>query len=212
MTVKPLLLSAMESALNGYLALDRNKDRFLSPLSGKVIAVRLQPFDETIYLCPTPESIQVLDQVLEAPDTVISGSPWALGWMGVRSKPMRSVFSGEVKIEGDIHTGRKFQELFEKLEINLEEKLSLFTGDWLAHQIGDFFRSGQDRTRQALETFRLNLTEFLQEETRDLPSVPEAEIHYRQVDELRTAYDRLASRLSRLEAMPAARNETRREQ
>jgi len=32
--------------------------------------------------------------------------------MGLSSKPMRSIFSGEVKIEGDMQTGRKFQELF----------------------------------------------------------------------------------------------------
>lgn len=208
MSAKPILLAALENALNGYLAMDPDKSRFLAPLDGKVIAVTVQPFNETIYLCPTTESIQLLDQYPESPDTHITGSIWALGWMGLSSKPMRSVFSGNVKIEGDVHTGRKFQELFEKLDIHLEDKLSLFTGDWIAHQIGSFFRAGQNWSKEALETFRLNLTEYLQEETRDLPSPPEADIFYHQIDELRTSYDRLHSKISRLETVMKARRET----
>jgi len=39
----------------------------------------------------------------------------------------------------------------------------------------------------------------LQEETRDLPAVPEMDIFYRQIDELRTDFDRLQSRIERLE-------------
>ncbi len=62
MMVKPLLIGALEAALNQYLALDQDSGYFLTPLTGKVIAVTVLPFDETIYLCPTTDSIQCLDQ------------------------------------------------------------------------------------------------------------------------------------------------------
>lgn len=198
MIIKPLLLGALEQALNSFLSLDQDKNCFLAPLSGKVIAVTVLPFNETIYLCPTPESIQLLDQFPQTPDTRISGSMWSLGLMGLSSKPMRSVFSGEVKIEGDIHIGRKFQELFDKLDIDLEEKLSHYTGDIIAHQIGRFFRAGQNWSKESVETFELNLSEYLQEETRDLPAGPEMDLFYHQVDELRTDFDRLQHRIARL--------------
>lgn len=207
MIIKPLLIGALESAINSYLSLDQDKNFFLTPLAGKVIAVTVQPFEETIYLCPTTESIQLLDQFPDAPDTRISGSAWALGLMGLSSKPMRSVFSGQVKIEGDIHTGRKFQELFDKLDIDLEEKLSHYTGDIIAHKIGRFFRIGRDWTNDSVETFKLNLSEFLQEETRELPAVPEMDIFYHQVDGLRTGFDRLQSRIARLETLLKAEHE-----
>jgi len=171
---------------------------FLAPLAGKVIAVNIQPFDETIYLCPTTDSIQCLDQFPEQPDTRLTGSAWALGLMGLSSKPMRSIFSGEVKIEGDMNTGRKFQELFDKLDIDLEEKLSRYTGDIIAHKVGSFFRGGKSWGKDSIESFRLNAAEFLQEETRELPAGPEADIYYAQVDQLRTDFDRLQSRIERL--------------
>ena len=199
MTIKPLLIGALEASLNQYLSLDQDSSFFLAPLAGKVIAVNIQPFDETIYLCPTTDSIQLMDQFPDQPDTCLTGSVWALGLMGLSSTPMRSVFSGEVKIEGDMHTGRKFQELFAKLDIDLEEQLSQFTGDIIAHKVANFFRAGQSWSKESLETFRLNAAEFLQEETRDLPSAPEVDIYYTQVDELRTDFDRLQSRIERLE-------------
>jgi len=198
MAIKPLLIGALEAALNQYLSLDQDSGFFLTPLAGKVIAVNIQPFDETIYLCPTTDSIQCLDQFPDQPDTRLTGSVWALGLMGLSSKPMRSVFSGEVKIEGDMNTGRKFQELFAKLDIDLEEKLSHVTGDIIAHKVANFFRAGQSWGKDSIETFRLNAAEFLQEETRDLPAKPEADIYYAQVDQLRTDFDRLQSRIERL--------------
>ncbi len=198
MTIKPLLIGALEAALNQYLALDQDSGYFLTPLAGKVIAVTVQPFNETVYLCPTVDSIQCLDQFPDQADTRLTGSVLALGLMGLSSTPMRSVFSGEVTIEGDMQTGRKFQELFAKLDIDLEEKLSQFSGDIIAHKIANFFRAGQNWSKDSLETFRLNAKEFLQEETRDLPAAPEADIYYAQVDELHTDFDRLQSRIERL--------------
>lgn len=199
MTIKPLLIGALEVTLNQYLALDQDCGYFLTPLAGKVIAVTVLPFEETIYLCPTKESIQCLDQFPNPPDTRLTGSLWALGLMGLSSTPMRSVFSGEVKIEGDMQTGRKFQELFAKLDIDLEEKLSHITGDIIAHKVARFIRAGQSWSNDSVETFRLNAAEFLQEETRDLPSAPEAAIFYAQVDELRTDFDRLQGKIERLQ-------------
>jgi len=199
MALKPLLTVALESALNRYIRLDLDVGELLAPIAGKVIELTVEPFGETLYLCPTHDAVQVLDAYPGEPDTRISGSLWSLGLMGISAKPMRSVFSGEVKIEGDMTTGRKFQALFDKLNIDLEEKLSQVTGDVIAHQIGNLFRAGSRWTRQSLRTFELNLSEFLQEETRDLPAGPEADIFYRHVDELRTDFDRLNSRIERLE-------------
>ena len=201
MVIKPLLMSALETALNKFLALDQNSSNFLAPLAGKIIAVNISTFNETIYLCPTNNSIQLLDYSPDQSHTQLSGSVFALGLMGLSSKPMRSIFSGEVKIEGDMNTGRKFQELFAKLDINLEQQLARFTGDTIAHNISQFFRAGQNWSKESIETFRLNASEFLQEETRDLPAGPEVDIFYAQVDELRTDFDRLQSRIERLEKL-----------
>ncbi len=199
MAIKPLLMGALETALNKYLALDQNSCFFLAPLAGKVIAVTITPFNDTIYLCPTVDSFQILDQFPGQPDTRLTGSVFALGLMGLSSKPMRSNFSGEVKIEGDMDTGRNIQGLFVKLDINLEEQLARYTGENIARDISRLFRAGQNWSKESIDTFRLNASEFLQEETRDLPAGPEVDIFYRQIDELRNDFDRLQSKVERIE-------------
>jgi ubiquinone biosynthesis protein UbiJ len=199
MLIKPILISALESAVNRYLKLDTQSTVYLEPLAGKIIALTIEPFAETIYLCPSADSIQCLDYSSTPPDTEISGSLWALGLMGLSAKPLRAIFSGSVKINGDTHTGRKFQDLFAKLDIDLESKLAQYTGEGVAHQIGQFFRSTQQWSRDSLETLSHNTSEFLQDETQNLPAGPEIDIFYRQVDELRTDFDRLQSKISRLE-------------
>ena len=198
MLIKPLLIAAIEAALNRYLALDNNKEELLIPLKGKIIALTVQPFNETLYLCPTSDSIQIIDQITGQPDTTISGSAWALGLMGISAKPMRSVFSGGIKIEGDIQTGKQFQAVFKKLDIDLEGLLAQYTGHDIANKLSQFFRSGQEWGKETVETFKLNTAEFLQEETRDLPAKAEIEIFYKDVDDLRTATDRLQARIERL--------------
>ncbi len=196
MLIKPVLTGLLESALNQYLALDEDAPVFLQPLSGKVIAIRIQPFDETLFVCPADDRIQILEQYLGEVDTTVSGSLSALGQTMLAPDSDRA--EDKLRIEGDTQTGRQFQRLFQQLDIDLEEKLAQLTGDVLAHKIGRLFRSSRDWTRQSLETFRLNLEEFLQEETRDLPATAEAEIFYHQVDDLRNDVDRLQARIERL--------------
>ncbi len=198
MIVKPLLITTLETALNQYVSLDEDASLFLTPLAGKVIAINIHPFDETIYLCPTTDKIQVLETYLPEVDSTISGTLSAFGLMGLSTTPMRSIFSGEVTITGDTDTAHKFQQLFDKLDIDWEEKLSQFTGDIIAHKIGNFFRSGQQWTAETVKTFKLNTKEFLQEETRDLPAGPEADILYNQIDEIRSDFDRLSARINQL--------------
>ncbi|MDQ7089289.1 MAG: SCP2 sterol-binding domain-containing protein [Methylococcales bacterium] len=201
MLIKPLLSSALETVLNQYLTLDDKAHLFLTPLADKVIAITIEPFNETLYLCPTKTHIQCLENFVGDVDTTLSGSIAAFGVMGLSKTPMRSLFSGDVKITGDTRLGQRFQQLFEQLEIDWEEHLSHLTGEVVAHTLSNLFRSSHHWTQETIETFKLNATEFLQEETRDLPANAEADIFYQQVDSLRMDFDRLCAHVNRLQTL-----------
>ena len=192
-------MSALETALNQYLALAINRDELLNGLDGKTIAVTVQPFNETLYLCPTHDAIQLLSDTLKPADTHLTGSLFAFGMMGLSTQPMRSIFSGAVTIEGDMRTGRKLQELLAKLELDIEPKLAQLTGVAAAKRLVSLFNDSRAWGEDTVESLRLNLSEFLQEETRQFPAAGEIAIFYRQVDTLRSDYDRLQSRIERLE-------------
>jgi ubiquinone biosynthesis protein UbiJ len=118
--------------------------------------------------------------------------------MGLSATPMRSLFKGEVRIEGDTLLAQKLQRMFEKLDINLETKLARYSSDDFAQRVSHLFRTSRDWTQNTLTSFRLNLEEFLQEETRDLPAKAEAELVFQEIDAARTDLDRLNARVERL--------------
>ncbi len=198
MLIKPIFAGILEKALNQFLQMDQDIAFLLQPLAGKVVAIHIQPLAETLFLCPNNDNIQILEQYSGEPDTTLTGSISSLAMMGLSETPLQSFFSGAVAIEGDIETGEQFQALFKQLDIDPEETLSHFTGDIIAHKTANLVRSNLNWKKQALENFKLNLTEFLQEETRDLPSKPEVDLYLDQVDDIRSDLDRLQARIEQL--------------
>jgi ubiquinone biosynthesis protein UbiJ len=60
------------------------------------------------------------------------------------------------------------------------------------------FRAGQTWHEETLATLQLNVVEFLQDETHDLPATAEAELFYKHVAELQCSELALTEKLNRL--------------
>ncbi len=198
MLIHSLFLSSLETALSHYVSLDPDAEVFLKPVAGKVIKLTLDNPSFSIFLCPTANSIQILEQYEGIPDTCLQGTLIAFATMGLKQRPTDALFSGEISISGDTNIGREFQTLFERLDIDWEEQISRLTGDVIGHQIGRVCRSAAAWGKDTVESFKLNVSEYLQEETRDLPTPIETEHLFRDIDELRADFDRLQLRFNRL--------------
>lgn len=199
MVTPPLMLGAVEELANRFLRLDPDSPHYLKPLAGKVIEIDIKHLDLTIYCCPNHDDIQLLDHFNGEPDTTMTGSVSAFIAMSLSDSPLSFLTNGDVTIEGDLDTGRKFQALFDRFEPELEEWLSGYTGDVIAHEIGNFARSGKKWVQQLLTDIRLDMSEYLQHESRQLPSQPEVRYFFDKVDTLRADNDRLQVRIKRLE-------------
>ncbi len=200
----PLLAGALagtlESAIGHYLALDPHSRELLEPIAGKLIALRVRPFGGTLYLCPTDTYVQVLTEAAVEPDVTLSGTLIAFAKLGLGGSAEASLFAHDIEMEGDVNTAHRFQTLFGKLEIDWQAHLAGFTGKGAAAAWLAFIRSGTAWTRDTADTLRTNLAEFWQEETRELPSHPESDAFFTEVDRLRADRDRLEARIKRLES------------
>lgn len=206
MAASPLLAglfaTTLETALGRYLALDPHSPELLAPIVGKLVALRLQPFNAVLYLCPAANRVQVLTEASGEPDVVVSGTPLALAKLGLSnaSEQSQSLFAHEVELQGDASTARHFQRLFRKLEIDWQGLLARYTGVTAAGALLGALRSGSAWTRDSADTFKTNLAEFWQEESRELPAPAEADLFFAEVDRLREDRDRLEARIKRLES------------
>ena len=194
-----LFAGALRKAVTQFLRLDPNSPQYLVPLAGKVICLRLTPMDWRIYLCPEGGAVDILPSFGGEPDVTLAGSPLAFARMGLSDTPRRALFAGEVVVAGDMTAAQRFQSLFERLDIDWESLLARFTGQGIAARLAYDVRTLRDSGKDAVDAWRMNVAEYLQEESRDLPAALEAEVFYADVDTLRADFDRLEARVLRLE-------------
>jgi ubiquinone biosynthesis protein UbiJ len=197
--VPALVLAGLEITLNRYLSLDPETLSRLAGMTGKLIAVELRGVGITLYMAPHSGGIQLLREFDGSADAVISGTPLALARVGIGDE--RSLlFAGEVEIHGDVTLGQRFESVLRELDIDWEEQLSHLVGDAAAHQVGNLVRDALQWGAKSVDTFGRDLTEYLQEESRQLPQRDEVNKFLAAVDVLRNDVERLDARVKRLQA------------
>ena len=193
-------ISALETVINRYLRLDPAIGSRLSSLTGRCIAMELRGIDVTLYVFPGEHGIQLRDHIEGEPDTVLRGTPLGMMRLGVGGNTEKTLFSGDVLIEGDVETGQAFKAILDGLDIDWEEQLSRLTGDVVAHQLGNAARRGRRAFTLGLGTLEKDIGEYLQEELRVLPTRIETENFSVDVTRISMDADRLGARLKRLQA------------
>lgn len=197
MSVLAAFSAALEKALNGYLELDPDSRARLAAMHGGVVALGLTLPKATLYFIPGADRLQVSTTYDGEPDTRISGSSFALGRLALAGETTR--LPEGVRVEGDARLGQQFRDLLRGVDLDWEEWLSRLTGDLIAHRIGEAVRGLTGWGRRAGESLRLDLGEYLREESGALPSRDEVEGFMDDVDRMREDVDRLQARIARLE-------------
>lgn len=191
-------LGPFESVLNRNIAASASARALCARLQARVIALHIEgtPFD--IYLQSTGERMEVSTTQPATPHATLSGTPLAFLRM-VGPQPETAVRSGSMQIQGDAEVAQGFSELFAHARPDLEEELSRLIGDVAAHQVGNAARSAVAFARRAHSTLLQNVSEYLQEEGRDVPSRTEGEEFLADVDKLRDDVERIEARIARIE-------------
>ncbi len=201
--INPLLiplLAAMETGLNQLFAMDPETFERLKRFQGRIIAFHITDIEQTFYFFPDQQGIQIVSHYEGDADTVISGSMMAFARMAMADEKTKTtaVFKGDISITGDIALGQHFQSLFKQLDIDWEEHVSHITGDVIAHALGNTARGFLDWGKDAFNSLTMDVSEYVQYESRDIASGPEINHFNAQIDQLRSDVDRAEARINRL--------------
>ncbi|MGI9232872.1 MAG: ubiquinone biosynthesis accessory factor UbiJ [Woeseiaceae bacterium] len=166
-------------------------------LSGTVVAIRVRDTALTAWFMVHDDHLELTTESDQEPDVLISGSILTLARMA--GEPgVDSIRAGSLELTGDPVLADDFQRLLTYAKPDLEEELSGFVGDVAAHRIGELARGVANWSREARSTIGENIREYLQEESRDLPSRYEVDRFTANVSTLRDDVDRLEARIKRL--------------
>ncbi|NLG76336.1 MAG: hypothetical protein GX535_08870 [Xanthomonadaceae bacterium] len=194
----PLFLTPFEALLNRNIAASAAARALCRRLDTKVLALHVDGLPLKIYCKSVGERMELSTSYDGTPSATLSGTP--LAFMRLAGpQPEAAVRGGSVHIEGDAEVAQTFSELIKHARPDLEEELSRVIGDVAAHQVGTAARSMLGFAQRAAETLAQNVSEFLQEEGRDVPSRAETDEFISDVDKLRDDVERLEARIAELE-------------
>lgn len=175
-------------------------------LADRVMALRVANTGLAMYLVVADDRVLLSAEYDEDPDVAITGSLLALARLAGPAGDT-VIRDGDVELVGDALVAQQFQKLLHYGRPDIEEELSGVVGDVAAHGIGEFIRSIGNWGREARQTMRQNAGEYLQEESRAVPSRDEVDAFRGQVDALRDDVARFEARVRDVEA-GSARQET----
>ena len=194
-----VLLRPVADVLNRNIAETTPARELAAELNGATIAIRARDTALNMYFIFDEDVVVLSIDYSDEPDVVITGSLVTLARM-MGGAGEAAIRGGDVDLTGDAATAQRFQKLLDFAKPDLEEELSRVIGDVAAHRLAEFARGVGNWARETRSTMGNNVREYLQEESREVPTRYEVDRFTKQVGTLRDDVERIAARLSRLES------------
>ncbi|WED21896.1 SCP2 domain-containing protein [Vibrio sp. JC009] len=197
MPFEPLATAAIETALNTLINDNPDHARRLLRLKGQVLQIHLIEVDKTLTFIFS-QQVDVLAAYEGEPDCYLSIHLSALPELKNQSNITQLIRQEKIELEGDIKLVQNFSQLLEEIKPDIEEWISRYTGDIVAHT---FVQGAKDLAcwvkRQA-KRHENHLGQVLTEEWKIAPPPLEVAYFCDQVDDVKQLADKLESRLNKL--------------
>jgi ubiquinone biosynthesis protein UbiJ len=193
-----VLLRPVAEILNRNIAEITPARELASELDGATVAIRARETNINTFFTFGDDAVTLGTKYVDEPDVVITASLVTLTKM-LGGGAEAAIRNGDVDLTGDAATAQRFQKLLEFAKPDIEEEMSRVIGDVAAHRLGQFARGIGDWARETRSTMGDNVREYLQEESRDLPTRYEVDRFSQRVGTLRDDVERIAARLNRLD-------------
>jgi ubiquinone biosynthesis protein UbiJ len=191
------LIKNIERVINSVLQLDEESYKNLIELAGKIIAIEISGLNITVYLNLTSQGVELKSGCADAVDVTIKAPAMTFFTMLLTGRGEQSVSVGDMEITGDVGLAQQFQSTLKMLEIDWEEYISTWVGDYSAHKLGNIFRDARKYMKESKEIMGMNISEYLRYEKELLPEQIEIDEFNSAVDVIRSDSERLNQRIIR---------------
>jgi ubiquinone biosynthesis protein UbiJ len=190
--------SFVEHELNRLVGESTAAMQLLEGLKGTSFAVHVEGLGVTAVLHAEGERLRI-GTAAEGATATLRATPLDLLTL-VRAEGISGVKRTQASLSGDLKVAERYSQLLKLARPDVEDELARWVGDIPAHALGEMVRSAGAWLERAAGALRMNVAEYLQEESRAVPAALEAEAFYADVDRLRDDVERTAARLERLAA------------
>jgi len=193
-----LLVIGLELMLNRAIANSPSALAECEALTGQVLSLHFTDFRKTFYLLPNAAGVQLMTQAPGPVNAGLRGTLAGISALSLQDRPWSGSVIGAVESEGDPQTVLCLRHLLRLAAPDWDAHLARFTGDVVAHAVGNAVRSGMQWLRRGFDILSLDLAEYAQYEAKLVPDPAEAQVFAREVERLQDDVTALEARVRRL--------------
>ncbi len=197
-----MLLKFINNSIKKYFDSDPEVSAQIHELEGQQLLLKVTDLKKEFLITPVNSSIIVTnyqdDEAVKEVATTIHANVITLLRLAIGADYQSMLNNDTLKIDGDVELANRLRTIFMKVDIDWEEVASKYVGDALAYKLGVLARRTKSYKQRSIENFRLDVREYMQEESRIVPTRIEIERFLNDVDALDADIDRLEARLRRL--------------
>lgn len=193
-------ISGLETAINTALKYDPGTVRDLSELEGQVLLIDCSMPTMRLAIETNQQKIILHNNWDGEAAVTVQGTMVALVKMAVNASDTSSFANSGVQLSGNLETLHRLHKILSKLNIDWEAALADLVGDVPAHVIGSAVRKSAKVSTESLQRASSALVEVAQEEFEIIPSQNRFEQFKQDIRQMSADTDRIAARLSALNA------------
>ncbi|MBF6623126.1 MAG: SCP2 sterol-binding domain-containing protein [Pseudomonas stutzeri] len=192
------VLAAAERGINRVLRLDPSALPRLARLNGRVIEIDCSAPAWRLFVLADGEGLRLASEWGSEPDCRLRAPASSLAHLALSRNKTAVLHGPEVDIDGDSALLMHLAEVLQDLELDWQYEVSRWLGPVATQLLDSSLRGPLAWARQSSDSLRLNLADYLNEESRTLVGNNEAQARFDELDRLKLALDRLEARFERL--------------
>jgi len=191
------LLSPVASAINHGIDDNDEAQALCDALEGRSLRIAAKPLPISILISAADGMVDLSSDTQQPADAEITGTLIELNRLMFidNQAPIRE---GHVEVTGDIEIADRFRDLLLCARPDMEEKLADWFGESMAAQFANVARDTRDWVADVTEDLTERMSDYLHEDSEQLPEQKEINEHFNDVDKLVNDIERLEARTRRL--------------
>lgn len=191
-----LFAASLEAAVNRVLSLDERAAKRLDKLEDKVLQLDVEGLGISLFITSRYGNVHIGVDAPGEPDTVISGTPFALFAMAAPGEMDSWGLPGSrVHISGDANLARDLERVFRQLDPDWEGQMSVMFGEVLGFQIASGLKQGSEFLRASARSAGEMAGRYFRDESSMLITPAEFKSFTQQLGELEKALESLERRV-----------------
>ncbi|OGT14861.1 MAG: hypothetical protein A3B69_00400, partial [Gammaproteobacteria bacterium RIFCSPHIGHO2_02_FULL_38_33] len=198
--MKNMIFKPIEKLVNLYLTRDPEVTLRLRKFDGQSLRVNLIDIEKFFFITFDSGKVRFFEVLESVPQVTIAGRVFSLLQLLLNKEAGPGIVSEfGIQIQGDLFFLQELKEVFYLMEIDWEDVLSPYLGDFFSQRLGLAVKKIKNVFYKNMKLFKKDFSLYIQEELMLFPPLEEVHDWYDEVWALRDDVERIEAKLLILE-------------